>query len=348
MGVVAFARRLNRGQVVILTYHGVLNSGEADNFLSHNFVSAGVFEEHLAYISKHYRPTALRELIACYEKGVNPPQRAVVITFDDGFANNYTVAYPLLRRHGIPFSIFLTTGLIGQSEAQLWTERVKRSLYYCPSTTVVLEIDGREFSCGGRSADARAAGARRILPTLKRLPPSVRNEAVERIEHVCGRPTLRPEERERYDFLTWSQVREMAAGGVDFGSHTVRHPILSTLDDVTLWSEIVESKKKIEDELRQPCDAFAYPNGSPSDFGEREKRALRAAGYRCALSLIGRTNGPHADCYQLGRFNIGRPWVGAMFPAEVSGLLARGRLLRQAVETMTFRQVRSAHEGVRT
>lgn len=330
-GLLSAARACQRTGSVILTYHGVLSGcdGNRDDFLNHNFVPAKMFEQHLHYISRYYRPIGLRDLIACYEKGKTPPPRSVAVTFDDGFANNYTVAYPLLRRYGVPFTVFLTTGLIDRPGAQLWTERVKRAIHLFSGDSVVLDVHGRDIRYSLSSLQAREAVARKILLMLKRLPVGQRNLELDAIERVCGRPSLSPDECERYDFLTWHQIREMASAGVEFGSHTMQHPILSTLDAATLQSEIAESKRQIEEALGRPCYAFAYPNGSAADYGEREKRALRAAGYRCALSLRGGVNGRYPDLFQLDRINIGRRLDHSMFQAEVAGVLARGRAVRR-------------------
>ena len=108
-GLLAAARALQRSGSIILTYHGVLRSGTSvHDFLNHNFVSDEAFDRQLQYVTTHYRPIALSDLVACYEQGRVPPPRSIVVTFDDGFANNYTVAYPLLKRYGVPFTIFLT------------------------------------------------------------------------------------------------------------------------------------------------------------------------------------------------------------------------------------------------
>jgi peptidoglycan/xylan/chitin deacetylase (PgdA/CDA1 family) len=315
---------------MILTYHGILSGDdERYDFLNHNFISEATFDRQLRYLQRHYRPIALSELIDCYTRRSRPPERSVAITFDDGFENNYSVAFPLLRRHGIPFTVFLTTGLIGGAKGLLWTERVKRAIYLYPGASLRFELLGSDFTCELTSAPARAAAARRVLQMLKRQPVLVRDRAIETIEAVCGTPALRPEEKERYAFLDWEQVREMAASGVEFGSHTVHHPILSTLDEGSLEHELVASKRHMTTELGIPCRTFAYPNGSPADFGAREKQALRQAGYEAAFSLNGRLNGPLPDVFELDRINIGRHLDPVTFQAATTGILAGARRMRQ-------------------
>lgn len=329
VGLLDLARSWLQNSAVILTYHGVLSGADdGQSFLDHNFVAEEAFERHLRFVTSHYRPISLEQLVACYRRNAPPPPRSIAVTFDDGFANNYTLAFPLLRRFSVPFTVFLTTGLIETDGAQLWTERVKRAIYLHPATSVTLQLEGQTFACALDSAPAREASARRVLQTLKRLPPHVRDRCVERIETACGRPPLTPADRERYDFLKWAQVRDMASAGVEFGSHTVSHPILTTLDDSTLADELRRSKGQIESELGVECYAFAYPNGSPADYGEREKRALRDAGYACALSLRNSLNRPSPDLYDIDRVNIGRQFDTVLFHAALTGVLGGARRVR--------------------
>jgi peptidoglycan/xylan/chitin deacetylase (PgdA/CDA1 family) len=329
VGLLDLARSWLQDSAVILTYHGVLSGNDdSQDFLNHNFVAEEAFERHLRFVTSHYRPISLAQLLACYRRNAPPPPRSIAITFDDGFANNYTVAFPLLRRFSVPFTVFLTTGLLDREGAQLWTERVKRAIYLHPAASVTLQLEGETFACALDSTATREASARRVLQMLKRLSPQVRDRCVERIEAICGRPPLTTADRERYDFLTWAQVRDMVSAGVEFGSHTVSHPILTTVDDATLAHELRQSKEQIESRLGVECYAFAYPNGSPADYGEREKRTLRDAGYACALSLRNSLNRQSPDLYDIDRVNIGRQFDTVTLHAALTGVLGGARRVR--------------------
>ena len=331
-GILASARALLRQRALILTYHGVLSGGgDQDDFLNHNFISEDVFDGQMRWIREHYRPVPLAVLIDCYRHRRPLPPRAVAVTFDDGFANNGSVAFPILRRHSIPFTVFLATGLIETPGAQLWTERVKRSIYLHDGASARLSVAGQEFVLDLQSKEARAGAARHILQFLKRQSVAVREAAVGEVESALGRPPLGARDTERYAFLTWGEVRQMASAGVEFGSHTVNHPILSTLDAADVEREVRQSRERIEAELKKPCDVFAYPNGSAADFTERDKRALERAGYRAAFSLCGRLNGPDADLFQIDRVNIGRQLDPLMFETAAVGMLGLARRARQRV-----------------
>jgi peptidoglycan/xylan/chitin deacetylase (PgdA/CDA1 family) len=343
-GVFALARWVRRSHAVVLTYHGVL-SGNDDtyDFLNANFVAAGAFERHVAHIARVYRPIALFDLVACYERGVAPPPGSVAVTFDDGFANYGTVALPILKRYGVPSTVFLATGLIGSEGAQLWTERVKRAVYLSDLERIAFEISGRPMSFTLRSTSEREAAARSILGRLKGLSVAARGPLVEHIERTFGRKELQPDDEERYRFLNWDEVRALSADGVEFGAHTVSHSILSTLDDEQLVVEITESKRAIEAALRKDCYAFAYPNGSAADFGRRDQSALRNAGYRCAFALDGGLNGRRPDLFALRRVNISRAFDQPIFEGTISGLLGVARNLRHTVAHLPRRLGSGSH-----
>jgi peptidoglycan/xylan/chitin deacetylase (PgdA/CDA1 family) len=350
-GVFALARRIRRSHAVVLTYHGVL-SGDDDtyHYLNANFVAAGAFERQMAHIARYYRPIAMSDLIACYERGTAPPPGSVAVTFDDGFANNGTVAFPILKRYGVPFTIFLATGLIGRERGQLWTERVKRAVFLSSFEQVEFELSGRRITFTLRSANEREDAARSIVVHLKRLSVADRDALLERVEATFGRKELQIEDEERYRFLTWDEVRALSAEGVEFGAHTVNHAIVSTLDDAQLLLEITESKRAVEAALAKECYAFAYPNGSAADFGRRDQNALRQAGYRCAFALDGGLNGTHPDLFALRRVNISRAFDQPTFEGTLSGLLGAARQLRHTVAELPRRlgsrsRVTATHAG---
>jgi peptidoglycan/xylan/chitin deacetylase (PgdA/CDA1 family) len=179
------------------------------------------------------------------------------------------------------------------------------------------------------------------------MQPGARNRALDELERVCGSRPVQEHVRERYDFLTWAQAREMASSGVEIGSHTVSHPILTTLDDGALRHELAESKRSVERALGQDCLSFAYPNGSPADFGAREKAALRECGYLCGLSLNGSLN-DSPDLYEVDRINVGRQLDPPAFHVAMTGMLGAARRTRNRIfgsRTAVAPDPREARDG---
>jgi peptidoglycan/xylan/chitin deacetylase (PgdA/CDA1 family) len=340
-GLLGALRHARQDSTLVLTYHGVL-PGDDDryDFLNANFVSEEAFERQMRWLSSRYRLVSLRQIAAALNGGAPLPPRAATVTFDDGFANNFHVAFPILQRLSVPCAVFLTTGMIGVAGAQLWTERVKRAIALTPVRSFVFGSDGKSY-LAGRTVE-RERAARDILAMLKRAAPGERDRQVSALESICGRPDITASESIRYDFLNWNQVRTMAEGGIEFGSHSVSHPILSTLSSTALESELGDSKRRIEAELGTECYSFAYPNGKAADFGEREITLLRGLGYRCALSLNGGLNKPDANPFRLERVNISREFDAALFNATLTG--ATGELRRMKRHNALLRPVESQRQ----
>jgi peptidoglycan/xylan/chitin deacetylase (PgdA/CDA1 family) len=224
------------------------------------------------------------------------PARAVAITFDDGYQDTYTHAYPVIRRYGIPVTVYLATGLI-DADASMWNDRVGVAIRDTQRTQ--LDADGMEPMSLETPAERQAAFARTI-DVLKYRPLRERDSVV---KEVCNLLEVSIDRAPR--MLNWSQIEEMHRQGVEFGAHTVSHSILTTITREEAEREIVDSKRSIEERLQTPVTQFAYPNGTARDFDEQTKTLVKQAGFTAAVSTIFGTNTPATDRYELRR---GGPW----------------------------------------
>ena len=279
----------------ILMYHRIQ---EASRPFSIDTLPIDRFEEHIRHLSRRYRVLPLTELVRQARERSLPP-RSVAITFDDGYRDNFTHAWPILRRFGVPATIFLATGFIGSGSA-LWHDQVlhafahsRRDRYPDPWTDETVTLHGAQE--GERAAHA-------VLARLKRLPGSQRELEIARLFE-----TLRVDRREVSSdlMLEWGEVRTMASSGIEFGSHTVNHPILSLESRDVVAFELAESKRTLERELDREATLFAYPNGGVADYTPETIRLVRAAGYDCALTTRFGTNEAGDDPYEWKR---GTPW----------------------------------------
>jgi peptidoglycan/xylan/chitin deacetylase (PgdA/CDA1 family) len=231
------------------------------------------------------------------------PARAIAVTFDDGYADTYRFAYPVLRRYALPATVYLAAGFIDGARG-MWNDRLGVAI----RDTTLGELRGvRDCLPERQSAPlpeplplatpaAREQTLAQLLGTLKPVPPTERDGLVDDIIARLGisapaAPTM----------LTWTQVREMHAKGVAFGAHTVNHPILTAVPLADARREIAESKRLIEDRLQSPIAHFAYPNGTVRDFDERTKALVAEAGFTSASTMIFGTNTPDTDRYALRR-----------------------------------------------
>jgi peptidoglycan/xylan/chitin deacetylase (PgdA/CDA1 family) len=289
-GAFAPFRAANRGRVLILTYHrfsrgaDALATPEAD------------FDAHLRYLKEHYALVPLSRVAAHYAGRAELPARAACVTIDDGFADAYEIAFPLLRRHGVPATLFVITDFL-DGRAWVWTDKLRHVALTTPAGRLSAEVGGRTFDLRLAGRDSRISAAGRVNSELKRLAPRAREEAIERIaeSHGVGIPDAPPAE---FGPVTWGQAREMDAAGVEIGSHTVSHPILTTTDGARLAAELRDSRARLETELGHSVELFCYPNGS---FDERVRRATVNAGYTCAVTTRPGLNERRADPFTLRR-----------------------------------------------
>lgn len=299
------------GRVLVLAYHRVCAIGdEADFPYDPELVSASPedFAWQMGFVRRHFEPITFRQLIELGETGGRLPRRALIVTFDDGHLDNYSVAFPLLKAAGVPATIFLSTGYIGGS-GTFWFDRVANLLYRAPAG--LLEIAEVGFSADLHDVPSRRAAAESLLRILKQVRDRPRLDAVARLEALVPGAAAACEVGS--GAMTWEQVREMQRSGIEFGSHSVTHPVLSNLDDEDLHRELTESRRTIERETGAECGVFAYPVGSGA-FDPRVVAATRQAGYRLGVSYASGVNmAGDLDRYAIRRLHVERYTSRAYF-----------------------------------
>jgi peptidoglycan/xylan/chitin deacetylase (PgdA/CDA1 family)/CelD/BcsL family acetyltransferase involved in cellulose biosynthesis len=286
-------KRRTESAARILCYHRVNN--EQDPFFP--ATTTELFEKEMRFIARHYKVVSLSRLIEHLETGV--PETVLAITFDDGYQDNYQNAFPILQRYGLPATIFLTTGAIDSREP-LWFERLAYALKTTTHEHIDLEIDlPRRFWLRTEAERLACNGA--LFRLLRSLPDLERRQWLVYILEQLGGGA----EERRDRMLTWDQVRRMNRRGVSFGAHTVSHPFISKLSPDRLTWELSTCKQRIQEELQEPVDYFAYPNGKQEDFTDGVKDAIRGVGYQAAFTTIWGLNSPGSDRMELHR---GGPW----------------------------------------
>lgn len=290
-----FVRRRRGRNVQILTYHRV--NDDRDPFFP--ATSVETFSRQMEYLASHYQVYSLEEIVQRL-KARDVPEKALVVTFDDGYRDNYTNAFPILKRFSIPATVFLATDSIGTGKV-LWHDRVFSAFRETQETT----LSEYHPDVGVRPLRTLADKLRAlwsVIRMLRKVDDVTREELIQRlitrlhVEDRCDDHTL---------MLDWQEVRTMYQHGISFGAHTASHPILSRLPQARVREEIQKSTAAIESQLGQRPQTFAYPNGLRDDFNESVKLALQEAGYQCAVTSLFGTNGPDQDLFELRR---GQPW----------------------------------------
>lgn len=307
-----------RGGLLVLAYHRIADSGaEGERLGDPELISATPADFHwqMELVSRHFQPITFREVLDCMDGGNPLPDRAIVVTFDDGHVDNYHSAFPILRSLGVPATIFLSTGYIG-TRTPFWFDKVARLFAQAPPGRVALVTV--PFEATLQDLQSRRLAAENLLGLLKRIANPRRLDCLAELDQRLSKPSD-ASDREQPFALSWPQVREMASAGIEFGSHTVSHPILTQLDDAQLHEELANSRQAIATMGGLAADVIAYPVGKRFAFDERVIAACKACGYRLGVSYETGTNpDPSSSRYSLKRLAVERYTNRAMFESMLS------------------------------
>jgi hypothetical protein len=268
----------------------------------------------------------------------NVPDSAVVLTIDDGYEDFYRLAFPILRKYGVPATFYVTTDFV-DGRLWFWWDTVRFMLRRTPRREMTLQVDGQARTFDLTCDSDRQAAWSAIGTVCLTLGSAERQRSLTRLseELDVDVPEAPPPE---YRPVTWPQVQEMAASGIEIGSHTRSHPRLSLTSRADLVRELVESKVRLEAVTGLSVTSFCYPFGRPEDLNERIRGAVRAAGYRNAVVAYSDRHVTD-DIFALRRFGVGtdmrefRRVVGGMTiaSAQLKGYVVRP--LKLSVESGT-------------
>lgn len=301
----AFRARFCNG-VTILAYHRILDVPDENSFpFDIELVSASVssFTSQMQYIKENYTPLSFASLLQYLDRGDAPPRGSVIVTFDDGFSDNYYNAFPILKKFNIPATIFLSTGYIDSQEI-FWYEKLSYAVMTTSPRTLAIPQFARIRIDG--TASSRRCAIKALMRHLQRVPDLIRLQLLDNLFDQ-----LSVDHRNIHDPrsgpMTWEQILEMSANCIEFGSHGVSHPVLSMLDSTKLEHELAHSKQNIESMLNKPVQVLAYPVGGEEAFNDKVRTAVKSAGYRLGVSYIAGIEKPEQwDVYALRRLHVER------------------------------------------
>jgi len=277
----------------ILIYHRVVP--EPDPLLP-DLVSAREFDWQLAVLGRWFTVLPLREAAARLRSGTLPV-RSACVTFDDGYADNATVALPILRRHGVPATFFVATAFI--DGGRMWNDSVIETIRAARGDTLDARCAGLD-TLGISTIGLRRQAIEKLLAALKYLPLEERQRRIE--ELAANTPCSLPADL----MMTSQQVRHLRASDMEIGAHTVTHPILAQVDPERADSEIRDSKHRLEAITGNPVTLFAYPNGIPvRDYRREHVDMVERLGFEAAVCTAPGVAHAASHPFQLPRFT---PW----------------------------------------
>jgi peptidoglycan/xylan/chitin deacetylase (PgdA/CDA1 family) len=320
----------NRDHTVILLYHRVVPRDQKDTVLSLPgiVVYQDSFERQLEFLNKNYHIISLNDYIDAKKRNYTLPHKTAVITFDDGWEDNYAYAFPILKKYNVPAAIFLATGFIG-TERLFWPEKIiflmKRIFTANTLNEFFYAYPMQEFYplllyLFENAEDPKSWYI--FIERLKQIDEKKREILTTNLETFLQNPSPPP-----FNYcLNWNQVDEMARSQCTFGSHGLSHKILTKLRENEIQEEVEESRRIIENKLHVAVDFFSYPNGNHNG---KVIRILRSSGYQAALAVEQGMNKKVSNLYTLKRINIHEGMISDMrlnfskelFAAYLGGIL---------------------------
>jgi peptidoglycan/xylan/chitin deacetylase (PgdA/CDA1 family) len=299
-------RQRRRGGVTVLMYHGF---GDPQFMDPNFFIGTANFRNQVRYMAAHYRPLPLEEVLARMAAGRPLPPGGVAVTIDDGFRNVYEHAAPILRAAMCPATVFVSTGPL-DTRTSLWPVKIHHWFATAPAQElrVSLPAGGAEGAAGGSkehvfrldTAPQRTKARRAVLGAIQGLDPRRRQAALAAVAAALGVPP-EADPFEALPMLSWDETRALARDGLGIGGHTVSHPSLTALGSAEARAEVVECRKRLEDEIGEPVKTFAYPFGMERDWNATVRDVVREAGYAGACTALPGVVRGGADRYALPR-----------------------------------------------
>lgn len=320
-------RRVNRDRAVVLMYHRVLG----DSAIAESGSSPGIvvrratFERQLQLLRRYFRPLSLDQFAEHIRTRQPFPSGACLVTFDDGWLDTFTEAWPLMQRYHVPALVFLPAGFLGTGR-MFWQEQLTFVLRTVCRQAAVDETCREElrrvlqrFAIEAFDPTGPAVSERidAVVQAQKRRDLDQVRDLVAALAQL-GPPDQTPHATVDA-FMTWEMVHEMAKGGTAFGAHSVSHRLMTTLTATELVEEVRGSRDAVRQQLAPAIESFSYPNG---DFNQEVRDVVGQHGFRLAFSTQRGAVDVADDPLTISRVNIHEGGCGSagLFLARVGGL----------------------------
>jgi len=296
-GIFALTRRFSCRKARVLMYHNFAADSEDPRF-----TSITVIREQFEYLRRHFRVVSLQQIVRRLKSGIDLEPNSVAITVDDGRKNCYDILFPLLQEFDFPATFFVVSSFI-RGEDWVWTDKV---LWLSEQASAPEELHPKRLDA--------------TFCALNPLPPERRNARIAELA-AKGGVVIPSKPTDKYAPCSWQQLREMTQSGlVDIGSHTVRHPIMSSISDDESLQELKQSRTEIEGHIGREVRCFCFPNGMQEDYRPSQLRQVADAGYACSVmanfGFVGRDTSP----YRIPRIGMGQKSSAAEIAKYLDGL----------------------------
>ncbi|WP_196214034.1 polysaccharide deacetylase family protein [Methanolobus vulcani] len=312
-----------RNKVAILMYHRVTNLSLLDN---DNIVLPDVFEKQIQYLVRHYNVITFNEVVDFVSgKLQNIPRNSVILTFDDGYEDCYSIVYPILKKYNIPCTFFLSTDYI-ESNDFFWWDKISLMINKTKGDYYFSEFGQIPLNTQHEKIRAKYL----LLNALKNMSNRDKEKVIKKLEQVLNFNT------DDYSpcCLSRQEIKIMSQNGMDFGSHTCSHSLLTRIPLNEVDVEVSHSKKTIEDIIGKNVILFSYPGGTINDYNDSIKKSLYKNGYFLAVSTIYGLAKIYnnVNIYELPRLPVYYQTNFSLFKLQLTGIIDKLFMLRKLVK----------------
>jgi peptidoglycan/xylan/chitin deacetylase (PgdA/CDA1 family) len=319
IGLYAFIRWLTRKNPRIVMFHRFSSQPKK------NCVSSVELEKQIIYLKKRFNLLPLSQLRQCIEEGRSAPNNSIVLTIDDGYRDFYDVAYPIFKKHGVPATLYVTTGFINQ-ELWLWPDKIAWLLDCASSVNKTIDFGQSEYG-NIKIADVDESNRHQIWSQITSYLLAVddkqKHEWIDYFARELGKslPEMPPDE---YVACSWTELEEMQNNGIEVGGHTHTHPSLGQVSDEQLYCELNTCMNLLDENLGKRQRDFCFPNGQPNDYNQKVKNVTKRVGFKSAVTAFYDALGTN-DLFEMRRHSASEKWF--QFCKSVNGVETLGSKL---------------------
>lgn len=290
------------GRLVILNYHRISDKKEGKSLSPFDIgVTTEKFEKEMRYLARNFSVIPFSRAIDLLKNGTDWPRFPVVISFDDGYRDVYLNAFPVLERFNLSAIVFISTRMVEKGESFWWDEleglvahnhleEIKLALENCFSPEYDLDLGHLK-----QIQDKRVFLAT-LTERIKKIKGKYRDELLNRLK-----PLLKLEEEEKREVLSWDEIKKLRKNGIELGSHTHNHYLLTFEDQKTITEELKVSKQKLEESLEEKIEFLSYPSGL---YNPEIEKMAEECGYKAGCSNSYGFNHKGIDFFSLKRLSL--------------------------------------------
>lgn len=326
-------RKTALGVPVVLTYHGLFPPGYSEHSLTldGHLVTADLFRRHMRLLRSEYNLISPQQFLAYVLGEVACPPRSVLLTCDDGLGNVLTEMVPIIKELELPFLLFLTGASASEQGSMLWYEKLYLWLEQGKGSACLQLPDTSELLVV--RAGSPAAQWRPFIRTLSRFVADQREQLLCELRTQLGISETWDSEysrneplRRRFFVLNVAETRALVSAGVTIGAHTMSHPMLSKMCKQSVYTEMAESRARIEAATGASVWAIAYPFGDHEAVGAREATIAKCAGFQCGF-VNSEMRTSTDERFMIPRIHVSSEMSTAELDAHLSGFYRRLRAI---------------------